>query len=372
MADIRGLLGAGVGLGPNAGVDLASKHLSADLRLYDIAGQAGLPTSERLSLLLERRPKLLIDLLSTANSDVHSMERVLRVPHKPSTQAANKVSLHQEPLSDFAIQYILDHGGKTAHTNLLERQAGRLPIACLIHLQDTLFHQYKALVFVAPEGTHMRGATLIRGWRKMIRNSVQLLSQVTDAHRRPKGFENMRQDILMCAVAIGEPIPAGCLQDGESVPTVEDMLESLDTDEALLDVRGRRNTSANSLIGHHREALKLYAELPHLKQVMIYGAAPCWQLLDRAQDPARMWADNNGWPRLRDSTGGYAPSYRSARAIPVNSLMYISGSAVVPTIYRLLENTLGDDHYAWVTFESLYEGWTGTLGELVDTVKSMH
>lgn len=373
LSDLRGFLAAGVGLGPNTGVDLASKHLSSELRLYDIAGQSAQITGDRLRMLLERRPKLIVELLSTVNSDVHTMERVLRVPHKPSTQAAHKVSLHPEPLSDFALQYIVDHGGKAAYTNLVERQGGRLPTSTLLHLQDILFHKHKSLVFVAPAGARMHAAKLARGWRKITSNSVQLLSQVTDAHRRPKGFEQTRREILMCAVALGVPIPASCLREDESVPSATDLLGGLIDDEALIDVRGHHDRSANFLIGHHREVMKLYASLPHAKQVQVFWAAACWQLVDRAQDPAQLWIDcERPGSYMRNATSGYVPSYRAVRALPVSRIVYLTSTAAIPTIYRLLENTLGDDHYAWVTFESLYEEWTGTFGELVDTVMSMH
>lgn len=363
MYELQQLMAAGMRVGNAPGVDTALEHLSdgVDLRFVSVAGMSSLPDA-RLELLLRSRPSMLTDLVTPANVASEFMERVIRLPHKPTTQAANKVSMHHDVLSQFALDYVRAHGGKVAHSNLWERHYQELPTASLLDVQSVLFHKFST--FAEPSRMWAGGSSTHKGWRQVLKQSVDLLSQAGDAHKKSKGFSSVRERVVQAALETGLPVPDALVGPGGRALTVQSLVEAARAGAPVSTLGWNGGTA----LCRNPEFLESFAELPHGEQEVLYSLAPSWELLNVAKDPGRLWGPSQNDPK----NGTQVPTYRVLRSLSVQEIRPYHSSILIRILFRYLDNALGDNHDAWVTFESLYESWTGTFGELMDTVTSMH
>lgn len=364
MHKLQQLLSAGLGIRDLPGVGSALEHLSDDVELrYLSSAQTEALTDAQLGQMLRSRPAMLTDLLTPANVSGEFMERVIRAPHKPTTQSANKVGMHQAELSPFAVDYIRDNGGKVAYTYLWERHHWHLTTADLLGVQSTLFHKFRTLA--DPSHLWARSSNVHNGWRTVLQQTVDLLSQADEVHKKGRGFSRFQEYVIGAALETGLPVPdelVGASGRGLFVQGLVDWA----TGENELSAQGR---TGGTPLCRNREFQNIFAELPDQEQAKLYGIAPSWELLNLSRNPGALWSSQHQ-PEPRYGT--QVPTYHVLRSLPVSEIQPHRSPILTRIVFRYLENTLGSDHDAWVTFESLYDSWTGTFGELMDTVTSMH
>lgn len=318
--------------------------------------------SEVLQEVVARAPGQVPNLLGVTDCPPERMERVIRMPHKPSATTANKVVM-QPVLSDFAVAYVLEHGGQWALNELGDRHARRITSAERGYAIDKMARKYKVLSGVGfpfrHEGRPSLGRCIAAGSRAALDQayaSLQLLLD-NDPDWEPRGRRKRDADGCLIALqAAGYELPER-LQDVTAPATPEKVLEG----------PSRTNYQDGVYCALNPAFLQEFDKCETAQQVEIAKSLQTWRLWERIDRPEQITFEYPIKPPgcLCES---HWPSERLVRAMPFkHAIAWRNGAPRV--IFRLLERDRTPE--GWVDFESLADTWEGTVGDLLDTLQSM-
>lgn len=332
-----------------------------------------------LEALITAYPSLVPRLVSTADSTPETMDRVIRMPHKPKAAIVNRVPMHATTkLSDYAVNYVLRNGGKKALETLLERHLHRLPVSVQLEVQRELFYRYKTLFYQSPHTTAtLYSAPTTRrpaNHRAFLLQSVSLLSEVTSKHVERPGFTPTVMEILNDASWAGfDTSESKVGSEGWTQPDAHELLDLIlgrhgeDPYSVLMKATFHRGVSASMVF--NKKLLDLIPDCTPEEQSLIYAACPSWAVLERVENPN---AAIEGAPSFPAETEFHVPSYNLIRKFHIKQVTVSVHRAAVSVFMRLLVTELGDDEAKWATFQGLYDDWDQSVGELLETIESLH
>lgn len=356
---LDGFLSRAVGRG---GDDLSGIPLKA-LRLQDAGTKAAKEYSDEAILgLIEGGSQTMGSFLSPSRADLEDVLHLIRLPHTPTVAAANSVAKHPG-LPQAGIDYVLQHGGKVALRLLIERSSHALSLPTALEAQRLLFERFNCLY--VPDGIRL-GVPSGTIWhtRAFLSQSVQLLGRATSTHRKDRQFDVMAEAISARAWFAGIPHTDPSGRPVEA-PTPEEIVSNLQN-------VGRSFSGTEGAAVLNGAFLRHFAQLPREDQEPVYAAISSWTLLNRVEDPWSL-VDAVGAPSgsSRDPLGG-VPSPRTLKLLDVGRLWWWSHlAALASSMLDLFRREFGQDERQWSMLQSLFDDWSGTIGELVETVNSV-
>lgn len=345
-------------------VRMAMEYLSPhEVKLRGDGGWKGDP--DFLLYLVDKSPKRLPQLIGPRTIHHSLVDTLLQVDHKPTATIADRVAGHKA-LSRKGIDYVLDNGTHKALERLVAYHFDALTADDLRRASFKSADRSGKLI--CPTGPRRRDWDGPRfpdeKWRDFLEAQLEALDLLPqDALEGPDW--SVAYSLLGAACA-GLDVPAElavkasehCFGGEPLVPDLT-LLQMVRYHAWEVDVM-------RSLVLLDPDLPERLRAAPTAVQKHFVSIYPLWEVLAMCSDPDAVVRSGSFY--LHGSAGELTPEL--ATKLPVSTLQH-GGYNLSSSVLEAICARLGDDGARWSAFTGLADNWSGTLGELLDTVDSV-